>query len=332
MASERDFRLDKIRTLSMVLVVCVHAANYYCRAMSSLSPASLFIACIFNAAARISVPAFFMISGALLLKKDYDPKKNRRRIFTKLTTLVFITAVYYFWDRYFMKVGKISVLSLLSQPERRLLWFLYAIIGLYIVLPFIKRMTDGMTPREEKLFLILFIIFGGLLYTLKIKFKYPVPIVGATYSLGYLVSGHIICKNMGKYDLKKFRLPLAVFSAVCFICSALTVFMSCRRTGKYDSGQFSYRNIFIMLSSFCVFILLYSLMKNTQGKLTSVLSASSFGVYLFHGIFLDLFMKIFPYRSVFSLVGIPAAVIAVSSVTFVFVYLLRKIPPLRPFI
>ncbi len=326
MSRGRDLRLDRMRIISMILVVTVHAANYYCRAISSISAASFSAAVFFNSAARISVPLFFMISGAVLLGKEYDPKKNRKRIAWRALSLVFITAVFYFWDRYFKGVTDIDVLSLFSGPERTLLWFLYALLGIYIVLPFIKRMTDGMTEREDRLFVILFAVFGGLIYCIGINPRYPVPIVGATYYLGYFVCGRIIYKNLGKCDLAKHRVWCAVLIALCAAAASVIASAACLKRGEYDSSYISNRNIFIMAASFAAFTLLYGILTDKQSTFVKTLSDVSFGVYLFHGIALDLFLKYFPYRSVFSAVGIPVTVAAVSLVTVLFVYLIRKIP------
>lgn len=329
MSQGRDYKLDRLRIISMILVITVHAANWYCRAISSVSPFFFTAAAVFNVFSRISVPLFFMISGAVLLSREYDGAKNRKRILYKLMSLVFITTVFYFWDRYFKGVENISIIKLLAAPERVLLWFLYALLGIYIVLPFIKRMTDGMNEREDRLFLILFAVFGGLIYTLNIKPKYPVPIVGATFWLGYFVCGHIIYKNMEKLSkkrLRKFQIPTIL---VCVAAASAVASAVCLKKGSYDSSLLSYRNIFIMTAALAAFPLFYGMLSGKRTKAAEVLSSVSFGVYLFHGIFLDLFMKYFPYRTVNPILGIPVSVAAAFAVSAVFVYILRKIPGIK---
>ena len=60
----------------MIMVVIIHIANYYCRAFNDIDKISYLGALIFNTISRISVPFFFMISGATLLSKKYDNSKN----------------------------------------------------------------------------------------------------------------------------------------------------------------------------------------------------------------------------------------------------------------
>ena len=80
----RDYRLDQLRVISMIMVIVIHIANYYCRAFNDIDKISYLGALIFNTISRISVPFFFMISGAALLNREYDKRKNKDRIIKKL--------------------------------------------------------------------------------------------------------------------------------------------------------------------------------------------------------------------------------------------------------
>jgi len=107
---KRDNRLDLLRVISMIMVVIIHIANYYCRAFNDIDKISYLGALIFNTISRISVPFFFMISGATLLNKEYDKQKNNDRIIRKFITLFVITVVYFIWDKYLC--AKILILFL----------------------------------------------------------------------------------------------------------------------------------------------------------------------------------------------------------------------------
>ena len=115
---KRDYKLDLLRVISMIMVVIIHIANYYCRAFNDIDKTSYLGALIFNTISRISVPFFFMISGATLLNKEYDKQKNKDRIIRKFITLFVITIIYFIWDKYYMNKD-INFLSLLSKPERK---------------------------------------------------------------------------------------------------------------------------------------------------------------------------------------------------------------------
>lgn len=324
MKNKRDYKLDVLRVISMFMVIFVHVANYYGRAFSSITSSSYLFSVIYNLICRVSVPIFFMISGITLLNKEYDPQKNKKRIINRAITLVFVTVIYYFWDRYFM-AKSINILNIIREPERKLLWYMYALISLYIALPFIKCMVNNMGKREDKLFVILWIIFNTLSSFLGIFKAYPVPIINATYYLGYFVIGYIIYKYKDEINYKKYNKYLIIILLVSLVSSVLITYLNSIKLGKFDNSLFGYRLIFTVANSLSSFILIYFNISNVSNKFIEVLSKYSFGVYLFHGIFLDLFMKLIPYKLINSLYGTPIFVFIIFIATFSFVYLIKKI-------
>ncbi|MBE6148953.1 MAG: hypothetical protein E7167_05690 [Firmicutes bacterium] len=331
-----DYKLDCLRVLSMFLVIVIHVANYYCRAFSTISSLSYFGAVIFNALARISVPIFFMISGALLLSKEYDEKKNRQRIYKMIITLIIFTIVYLVWDIFYMKQTDINYIGLITSPERSMLWFMYAIIALYIALPFIKILVDGMDFHLEKIFVTLWLILNGGLYILKLFVKldinYLVPIISGTYYLGYFIVGYLIYKYKDKIAFKKYNVHFLIVLIISLLFTiGLTYANSISRNMYYDNFL-AYRSIFIMLSSISSFILIYFNIADKKNNLISFVSPYSFGVYLVHGILLNILMDIFLYEDIISFIGIPICVIILAIISVLVVSLLKKIPLIKNYI
>ena len=63
----KDYNLELIRMASFVLVIAIHVSNYFCRAYGQISDGEYLFSLVIDTFARVSVPCFFMISGALLL-------------------------------------------------------------------------------------------------------------------------------------------------------------------------------------------------------------------------------------------------------------------------
>ena len=291
--AKRDYRLDLLRVISMIMVVIIHIANYYCRAFNDIDKISYLGALIFNTISRISVPFFFMISGATLLNKEYDKRKNKDRIIKKVITLFVITIIYFIWDKYYMNKD-INFLSLLSKPERKLLWFMYAIIGIYISLPFVKCMVDEMGKEEDKLFVILWLIFNGIFKGLNIGNTYLIPIISGTYYLGYFIIGYMITKHYDYIKKKKNNNLLLITAIISFIIVVISTYFLSLNINKHFTYLLTYSNIIIMVASLSSYIYLYFNIKNKENKIISNLSNLSFGIYLFHGIILDYLMKLIP--------------------------------------
>ena len=80
MSQKREYAFDALRVIAMIMVVVIHVANVYTRSFSSISSSSYVVSLIFSTFSRVSVPIFFMISGALLLDRKFDTKKYLKRI------------------------------------------------------------------------------------------------------------------------------------------------------------------------------------------------------------------------------------------------------------
>lgn len=329
---KKDFNLDFLRVMSMLLVIVIHVANYYGKAFHQISHVSFFGSVIFNTVTRVCVPIFFMISGALLLSKEYDARKNRTRIYRNCVVLGVFTIIYLFWDQYYMGVHFDSYLELIGHPERTMLWFMYAIIALYISLPFIKRMVDNLNRREEKLFVLLWLGMNGLLNLIDIKVSYQIPVVSGTYYLGYFIIGYLIRKYKDQFPFKKYNIPLIIVTVLSFACTIILTYIHSINENTNDKTLLTYSNILCMIPSLAIFILVYFNRTNRESKIIRFLSKYSFGIYLIHGILLNITMNYFDYVHINSFFGIPFSATIIFLSSLIVVYMLKKIPLINAWI
>ncbi len=341
--SKRDQTLDFMRVLAMFLVIVIHLANCYCREMDSISNASYLFACLFNGMARVSVPIFFMISGALLIPKKQSKEKYLNRIKKMVIVLGIWTLVYLIWQYFFSGIKPDNILALFFNPERAHLWFMYAIITIYIALPFISKMAKNLTKKEEDLFIILWLFFNGICYVLKLmigtSITYQVPIISGTYYLGYFLIGHIIYKRYKNYKekekLKDYnKLLLLTFIASNAIILIVTLIMS-EVTGTYYKKYFTYINIFTVLNSLSVFIYILINLKDLKPNISNFINKVapySLGIYLIHGIFLDILKKLINLNSIPSLIAIPIFTCVLFIISYFSIKGLKQIPKINKYI
>lgn len=336
---KRDNTLDLLRVCSMFLVIVIHVANCYCRDYAVISSMSYFFACLFNMLARVSVPIFFMISGATLIGKKHPKDKYIKRITKMGIVLLIWTVIYYLWEIFYLGNTPNSVVSLIFGPDRALLWFMYAIIGIYIALPFISKMVKNLTKKEEDLFIILWLIFNGVLYLIKFLSKsgieYPVPIVSGTYYLGYFIIGYIIYNRINKLREKKdltdynkllgfvFILSNAIMLVVTLIGSSIT--------NSYFDELFAYRNIFLMLSSISIYMIVLINVK-VESSVIDKIVPYSLGIYLVHGIFLNVIYYTFKFTDLISIIGVPVISVLLFFIAYVVIFVLKKIPFVKNYI
>lgn len=333
---KRDHTLDFLRVLSMFLVVVIHVANCYGRQMAVISDTSYFFSVFFNSIARVSVPIFFMISGALLIGKDHTKEKYLSRIKKMIIVLVIWTSVYLLWEFLFLGIKPDNIFDLLFTPARAHLWFMYAIIGIYIALPFISKMVKNLTKQEENLFIILWLFFSGFCHLLTLiigtNIEYPVPIISGTYYLGYFIIGYIlynrIKKYKGKKDLKEYNklliLTFVVANAIIIIFSLTLADIQ----GYNYKKLLRYADIFLVLSSLSVYIFTLINMKK-EYKIITLVAPYAFGIYLVHGIFLDILKKVVDLYELPSIITIPLFALVLFIISYFVIKGLKKVPIIK---
>jgi surface polysaccharide O-acyltransferase-like enzyme len=340
---KKDYSLDLIRVVSMFLVIVIHVSNIYSRNYMNISDFSYFFATLFNALARVSVPLFFMISGALLISKK-DDDSYVKRVIKIIIVLISWSVIYYLWDIVVMNYDKPLVETFFRSffvPVKAHLWFLYSLIGIYIVLPFVRKIFNNTSFKEDKLFIYLWMFFTGFVYIFRLMIQllninttiiYPVPLVQGTYYLGYFVLGYIIYKNIDKIKISNKIKNIALVSTISFI--VLGTYVVSLLSNSYYEGLFAYRSILYMI--FASIVMLYTLenkkmINSKMIKIISFISPYSFGIYLSHVIFLNI-LNMYKITVLPSLIGIPVYSILLFLVSFIFVYLLKKIKYIKEII
>lgn len=343
---ERKINIEFIRVFSIIMTIVIHVSNVYIYSFGNISHSDYLVAVIFNSLSRICVPLFFMVSGIFLISEKYDRKKYIKRIVRFIIILVVWNLIYYYFNDGWKFNGFFTAfINSFFNPNTtsRHLWFMYAIIGIYIALPFIQNMCKNMTREHENLFLILWMIISGgvviyvplareLLNT-SVDVSYPVPIIGATYYLGYFVSGYILYNRFNGIKDKSRINKLNFWCVFTYICSTIVsilvmYFVSLGKNMVYDVTTW-YRGIFVVLAAFSIFILVVINEDRFKNKFILKLSSLSFGVYLIH--FLILFnikeyINIIEYNP---LIYIPYLTFLIYLLSVCSSYIIKKIPVIK---
>ena len=322
MKSKREYSFDVMRTIAMILVIIIHVTNVYCRSYGSISDSSFAISLFFDTLARISVPLFFMISGALLLDRKFDKKKYIKRLLRFILVIIVWDIIYLLWEYYYLNIKYDKLYLLFFNPYRKHLWFLYSILELYFLQPIIKIILDKSNKKIKTTLLFIWIIFSTLsLFNSTIASFFTI----FNY-IGYFVVGKYLYDYIKKVNLSKYNKVFIVMIAVSIILSTCLNYYASLRFNTFYNNFFAYRTPFIIVSSLATFILLYNCYHNKKpNKFFLALSDLSFGVYLVHGIFLDISKNIVDYKAVNPLIGIPAFTVFILICSLIVCYLIKKI-------
>jgi surface polysaccharide O-acyltransferase-like enzyme len=190
------------------------------------------------------------------------------------------------------------------------MWFVYAIIGLYLLTPFLKRAADTLTDKE--LLSAFFVVILATTIAPFINVLTPIyiylfdPPMNGYYS--YFILGYIL----GKRELSK-RLRICVYTG-----GILGFVIGCWGNVSWSSGE-SINLIFNMgyalpnyLTAAAIFVFFKrnteKLIKGMTAKIALRLSSVSFGVYWIHVAILEILTGLLlPSLS-------PAGVIAINFV------------------
>ncbi len=298
----RDATLDLIRIVAISLVVLQHSVNYG----GTILLGTISYLCVPGA------PLFFMVSGALLLDNEMPTKEFLSKRLTKVLFPTLIWTAFYLivsWLKSPVSLGEAlrQVLSIPFEPQGTgVLWFMYVLVGLYLLTPILSRWLERAATKEIALYLSLWLIamcYPWLKKVLDISLDEGSPFYYFAGYVGYYVSGYFIAK-------REFTLPLMFLVPLMLMVVAMPFIMKLSgMTLIFD--DFYYTGIYSAMYTVLLFMILRHVRIGSTKTLTTI-SSLVFGVYLVH-IFIarEVLWKI-TTPSMLSVVIIPIVVFAAS--------------------
>ncbi len=317
---QRDYKLDFLRVMSMFMVVIIHVANCYTRNYSNITNFSYLGSIIFNVISRISVPIFFMISGALLANREFDKKKYISRIKKFIIIIIFWDIIYLVWEYFFLGVKYNNLYKLLFEPYRKHLWFLYAITLIYIIQPIISYIIR----KSNSLIKILIIILWFIICNIGFFYFKSSSVISNICYIGYFILGNILYNNSAYKKLKKYNLLLLFISIICIVLNIVLSYKISLNHNTFVKTLLAYKCPLIIISSSLIYI--YILNNYVPKKVNLILKISevSFGVYLIHGIFLDIIKKVFNLYGINSFIGIIVFSVIIFLLSYLSIIIIKK--------
>lgn len=350
------YSFDLLRIVASFLVVINHTiGGVYFKfkpdAFDWYISALLFILC------KTAVPLFFMITGSLLLQKGAQSYRKMIKYALRMLGVLIVWSYIYscYINKGFLSADKMKEMLInifTNKPVITPLWYLYTLIGAYIMLPFVSRMTLSFSEKDYLIFLGLWCLFNGLIPEInmliinKIKFVSYFQYQLFTGCLGYFVLGYyLFTKNRqiirdekeNGTATKKLLIKLVIILAA-FSFGIFSVIYTGKPNVIDNAGFF----IFIILSVliYNAFIQAESKFKTTfdrGGILASVIknvSEATFGIYLIHRLIKDILLNDLSFSPHINILmdctgGILLFDVILYFLCFVIVWVARKIPVIR---
>lgn len=335
--------IDLVRVVAVFQVVLVHL-SYVIFFKEDLLSANWVAANFYDSLSRMGVPLFFMVSGYLLLGKSEPVLDFFRKRFVKVgIPTLFWSAAYLLWSVEAYRNGTmtpvriaLSILKTMYLGDVEIhLWFLYILIGVYLVAPILRVFVSAASRRDLMYFIALWFVATPLLELAQRLVGLPtalvIPVVGGY--VGYFIMGYWLA------DVALNRRGRLLSAIGIIVAVAITFFgtnILSANAGPINAYFYSYFSLPTILASICGFLLLKDLGQNIGGvgKPLRVVSAASFGVYLVH-IFViyllrngNLGFRLYSWMAP-SIYMIPLTALAAFALSFIAVSILRKIPVLK---
>lgn len=285
---ERNNSLDFLRVLACFLVVLLHVSSEYVVGNIENYNFQFTVGNFYDSISRICVPLFVMLSGAFLLE---NPKNKNftnfyKKSLSKIGIPTFSWSLIYVVYSYIIGIGGEIIINkpfnylspiknwILGKPFYHL-WYLYMIIGLYILTPLIIRLKEDI---KEKTFFKISIIL--LILSIAISaYSSLIWLIQFIIYLGYFMIG----SSLKNYFMKKtFNLKISILIS---ILSGISIFFITEYFVKYNlfnKTLYFYGNLtpFVILGSIFTFITFLNL--KIENNLFSNLAYHSFNIYLIH--------------------------------------------------
>jgi len=249
----------------------------------------------YDSISRFAIPIFFMISGTLFLEKDVSfgimLNKYIKRIYLKL---LFWSFFYSLREKIMYKKNyKKTFLIFLNGHYH--LWYLFRILGLYLITPFLKQIIKN--KKLFKIFLVLNTFFSILFSNLLIIISYNskdcynnlngiIYKLGLNYFLDHNQMYYIFGFYLNRLNIKPlFRIIIYILGIFgSFFTFQMTYYISFKKNKKINFYSNFYINIFITsIGLFIFFKYNFSNLKyNNIKQFIQKLGSLTFGIYAIH--------------------------------------------------
>lgn len=337
MKKQSIFFLDFLRVISILAVIIIHVTAQYF-VYYKIDSTNWTIANIYEALSRWSVPIFIMISGYLLLGKNEEIVY----FFRKRTTRILIPLLFWgvFYIAFFyrgLSLKTMLIFLIQGAPDAYHLWYLYTLLGLYLITPVLRVFISNAPKANFLLFIFLCFLYGTVYPLIRLLFGINIG-VNLTFVSGYL-GYYLLGYYLRIYPLnnicKKYLFILAFPAASITVYG--TYYLS-HKNNVFKSDFYEYLSLNVVIFSVAIFVLFQTLkLKKIHSSffrnfILSV-SQSSFGIYLIHVFVLETWKRTIKLPLVSSpLMVIPIVSLICFGISYGLVLLIEKIPMVRKII
>ena len=286
--NKRVVYFSHLKSIACLAVVILH--TFYAADAFAISNSQHMLALVLRNLMMWAVPCFVMVTGALLL--DSKREVPLKKIFCKylprvVVALVLFSIAFAIFDAFLLSkpIGEALITGLKAivlGTGWRHMWYLYLMIGIYLLLPMFRMVVRSAGSGEIRYLLGVLFIFQAIIPMVQIIFNIEVPFYICIFSIyplfllaGYAIHNEIIVIN------KWVSIALVLFGVLSL--TMLTYLGVYRDSSIANSlvGLYSFPGtVFMSVGVFSLAKSCYT--RSSMDAIMIMIDKNSFGIYLLH--------------------------------------------------
>lgn len=337
---KKDKNIEYMRAIACVGVVGIHVCKSAHDIYTNMPDWAMLLCTFVVNNLRWCVPVFLMITGALLL----DPRKNidLRKIVSYVWRVLVVLFVFgtgfalmeIVFEQKTLRLNMIpqAIVNMLAGKSWDHLWYLYTLVMIYCFLPALRTIALHM-QSEMLVFTCAMIAIFSCLFPMLEALGLPVGLPKNPISIYmlYPIVGYMLKNKILK--LSKRVSKIGIVASTMFLGGM--AYLSEMGKHAVDSAFISHASAAVMIQSICVFCCMLEIgeAKNERvNKGILSLANASFGIYILHMVYINVFYKVLQFNPEKYTVAIMLPVFALTLIlTYTTVVLMRKIPLVKKF-
>lgn len=317
-----------IRALAVITVIFLHTFNSAVIQFGEAYDNSTAYLAIRNLG-WWAVPCFLMLTGSLLLKsgKEIPIERLYKKYIPRILLSLLLFGTCFAWMEILFNEKSITIwqlfkalLAVFTGNTWAHLWYLYCLIGLYVLMPMYKLISDHASDGQLKYILFILLIFNSLFKLgaatgIKPGFYDHIETI---YPF-WLLMGVAFNRGFFKWSRRRCLLILLCSSAMLVGLTVLAAYVSELRLNVL----FGYDFIIVVVQSVAMFGYINSLnLGNRIKKIVLEVGEKSYGMYLVHMVFINFTYKFFKFDPIrYGVIG----GVLLASVTVVLSYVVALV-------
>lgn len=200
------------------------------------------------------------------------------------------------------------------------LWFVYMLIGLYMLMPVLSPWLANVSKKEEQIYLGIW-LFTSIFYRLR-------PMLGGAIfgECWWGVNAARTYINWDKRRVVSICAPLFIVTFAILLASGAYYSTRCTTPAELEQ-DWQFLSLIPVVMSFSAFMLIRTITSSGKfyEKVILKISAASYGMYLMHMLILPHYFKLFSSHMP-EYFGIPLIAISTYLTSFVISHLIAKLP------